>query len=98
MQTTVTIPEEVVYPTVVQFRLRPGEKDAKVFLQQNTGGEQISVTVNFQSVLDAATATQKNTVRQFFKRIAKLAFEEYSDDSSAVVDEGDITGEMFDDA
>ena len=93
MQSTVTIPQEVTTQQVQEFRFRPGRKDVTVILIID--GERKAVTINIQSLLDAMTATHKNTVRTWYKQQAILAIDTFNDDSGVVVDP--IEGEAFDD-
>jgi hypothetical protein len=93
MQSTVTIPQELTLQSITEFRFRPGSKDVTVILL--VAGERQAVTINIQSLLDAMTATHKNTVRTWYKQQATLAIDTYNDQSGAVATP--IDGEAFDD-
>jgi hypothetical protein len=93
METTVTIPSLQKTQTIHEFRFHPGKLSAIVILNDN--GERKDVEVDFQALVDAATATQKTTLKLFFKRIGASALDKYNEDSGVDVTENDVTGDIF---
>jgi uncharacterized protein YegL len=95
METVLNIPASSETQEIIQIRFTPGQKRSVIIF--TVGGEQKSVSVDFQSVVDGATATQKATVKQFFKWIATAAFNKLNENAGITVAEGDIVGDLFDD-
>jgi hypothetical protein len=94
MQTTVNIPAVQSTQIIKQFRFIPGELTCVVLFEE--GGEQKSIMTDFSNLVAAATATQKTTLKEFFKRIGASALDDYNADVGVDVAEGDMTGEIFD--
>lgn len=81
---------------IIDFHLRVGSKVANVTVEYM--GRRDTVPVNFQSVIDAATATQKTIVKQFFKRIGLIAGNLVGVTLGATEeDEASVSGDLFDD-
>ena len=95
MEVSITVPEAITAQSITEFRFRPGSKKAIVIFNQ--GGEQKSTLVDFQSIIDLATATQKTAVKQFFKRTGAKALDDVNESIGVDVVEGDVTGDLFDD-
>lgn len=94
MQTTKTIPEQVRSQTVVEFRVVPNSKDVTVVVQD--GNKTSKIVVDITTDWTAATTTQKNTIRAFFKTIGALALDQLLENEGVDVVSGDITGDLFD--
>lgn len=95
MQTTTAVPAKQDTRKVLEFRVRPQSREVRVILEDTNTGEQDAVLVNIDNLITGATGTQKTTLKVFFKRIAAMAMDLYF---GAPVTEGDVSGELFDDA
>lgn len=95
MHVDLLIPEKTVKQKVTEIRLKPGNKEALVIVSAE--GKTTSYVVDFQPVLDLGSATQKNNVRVFFKRIAAIGLDQHNEAIGQDVVEGDVVDEIFDD-
>lgn len=96
MKLTVAIPGKSQDQTIQEFRIRPGSKQVTAVLIID--GKRTPVTFDMQAAVDNATATQKNVIRGFFKKMSESAYEAVNAALTLDVDPANIEGEVFDDA
>lgn len=96
MKLTVTIPGKSQDQTIREFRISPGTKNVTAVMIVD--GKRRPVSFSMQEAIDDATATQKNVIRGFFKKMAEVAWETANTELSLDVDPANIDGEVFDDA
>jgi hypothetical protein len=93
MEINVTIPQKNVNQKVLEFRFKPDTLSSTVIMEVE--GEQRSQTVDFTALVTNATATQKATLKQFFKRVAALALDSLNENDGVDVVEGDVIDDIF---
>ncbi len=91
MNINLTIPEKVEHQSIMEFRVRPGSKMITVLVQTEDGPKRHDTDIS--EIWDAATATQKNVIKQFFKRTANLAIDAIN---NVDIEDEDIDGDLFD--
>jgi len=93
MQTDVTIPEKVKTQEVIQFRVSPPSKIVEVLISSSEGLQTFHIDID--TLWTAATTTQKNTIKIFFKRVGALALDAKNEADGVDVVEGDVSGDIF---
>lgn len=95
MEVNVTIPEKVKTQKVTCFIVAPPDKVIQVQVSSDEGLQ--SYDIDISTLWTAATTTQKNTIKAFFKKVGALALDAKNEADSVDVTDTDLSGDIFED-
>lgn len=99
METTITRPSSDILHVITEIRIYFSDSKNMNASVIGDGGELVRVGFNVQPLLDQMTSTQKTLIRQWYKRLAVLALNQFFTDRnySVTVTEEDIIGDSLED-
>ena len=96
MEASVIVPSYSDNQKILLFQFEPMTRRAIVVMEVE-GNKQKSVNIDIADVITGSTATQRTTVKTFFKLIGVAALNKLNEVSGVTIDTTDMSGDIFDD-